>query len=450
MRIAVTGGSGELGTHVLRRLGADEGVTEVVCIDVRPPLSCSRKVRFERADVRDRAALDRAITGCEALMHFAFIVTRKLPRDVFWGINVEGSKNAFEAAAGAGIRTIVYASSVAQYGVTPGHPVPIVEDTPPRPQPELPYAATKQEVERWLDGFERAHPGIAVARLRPALLVGEGMEHGLGRVWRRRALIAPRGAPLPIVWDEDVADAAILALKKRARGGFNLVADDQRPPAELARACGMRVLEPPRAAGVALARLSPWLERLHLLEAFDEQWLAAGESTFVVSSEKARRELGWAPVCPTAIDVMKRFVEVVPSRLDRRIVVFLRALEVAVRRMPVPGDAARTRDHVWLRLTGDGGGDAGLLWELGKLTVTWRPPRPPTCIVTMPARLFLDAIAEHATFAALLADGRAHVEGDPAASKALGAVIDALRSQMGRAGGVRGAAARALVRWAAA
>ncbi|HEY3820557.1 MAG TPA: NAD-dependent epimerase/dehydratase family protein [Polyangiaceae bacterium] len=449
MRIAVTGGSGELGTHVLRRLAADDSAAELVCVDIRPPLVCSPKLRFFHADVRDRAALERAFAGCDAVLHFAFIVTRKLPRAIFWGINVEGSKNAFEAAAAAGVKRVVYTSSVAQYGVVPGHPIPIVEETPRRSQPELPYAATKQEVEGWLDAFEAEHRDMTIARIRPALLVGEGMEHGLGRLWKRRALLAPRGAPIPIVWDEDVADAVLLALKRGARGSFNTVADDQRPAAELARACGMRAIEPPRVMGVALARLSPWLEKLDLLEAFDEQWLAAGESTFVVSSEKARRELGWAPTCPTAIDVMRRFVEVVPARLDRRISAFLRAVALAARltrRMPVPDEAVHLGSRLWWRLTGEGGGDVGILWDAGKLTVTRKPPRPPTAIATMAAKDLLGVLAGRTRLATHLASGQLRVEGDPAAAEALVWMIDELPGQVG----VRGFPARALARWIAA
>jgi len=117
-------GSGELGTHVLRRLAADDTATELRCVDIRPPLVLSPKLRFVHADVRDRAALERAFDGCDAVLHFAFIVTRKLPRDIFWGINVDGSKNAFEAAAAAGVKSVVYTSSVAQYGVVSGHPFP--------------------------------------------------------------------------------------------------------------------------------------------------------------------------------------------------------------------------------------------------------------------------------------------------------------------------------------
>ena len=449
MRIAVTGGSGELGTHVLRRLAVDDAVTELRCVDLRPPLVCSPKVRYVEADVRDCAALAQAFDGCDAVLHFAFIVTRKLPRDVFWGINVDGSKNAFEAAAAVDVKRVVYTSSVAQYGVVPGQPVPIVEDTPRRPQPELPYAATKQEVEAWLDGFEAEHPGMTIARLRPALLVGEGMEHGLGRLWKRRTLLAPRGAPIPIVWDEDVADAVLLALRKGARGAFNVVAADQRPPAELARACGMRAIEPPRSMGVALARLSPWLEKLDLLEAFDEQWLAAGESTFVVSSEKARRELGWAPTCPTALDVMRRFVDVVPARLDRGIAAFLRAIALAARVSPrvlPPGDAARRRSRLWWRLTGAGGGDVGILWDAGKLTITRRPPRPPTAIATMPAAALLDVLGGRTHLATLLFTDQVPVEGDREAANAL-ALADSTTSRGTPARGVsrRGPCARRFV-----
>jgi hypothetical protein len=241
----------------------------------------------------------------------------------------------------------------------------------------------------------------------------------------------------------------LLALKKGSRGAFNVVADDQRPPAELARACGMRAIEPPRSMGIALARLSPWLEKLDLLEAFDEQWLAAGESTFVVSSEKARRELGWAPTCPTAIEVMKRFVEVVPARLDRRITAFLQAVALAARLGPgqhVPEEAMRAGSHLWWRLTGEGGGDVGILWDAGKLTVTRKPPRPPTAIATMPAKLLVEVLARRTRLATHLLTGRLHIEGEPAAGKALVWLIDDFPKQAG----VRGLAARALSRWMAA
>ena len=101
-------------------------------------------------------------------------------------VRVGGSKNAFNAAAAAGVKTVVYSSSVAAYGVLPGHPRPITEQTPRRLQDSFPYAAAKYRVEEFLDGFEKEHPDVAVARLRPSILIGPGMNHPLGAALRDR------------------------------------------------------------------------------------------------------------------------------------------------------------------------------------------------------------------------------------------------------------------------
>ena len=67
------------------------------------------------ADVRDGDLVADLLRGSDALVHLAFIVTPHLPREVFEAINIEGSKNVFRAAAAAGVRRIVYCSSLAAY-----------------------------------------------------------------------------------------------------------------------------------------------------------------------------------------------------------------------------------------------------------------------------------------------------------------------------------------------
>ena len=90
------------------------------------------------------------------------------------------------------------------------------------------------------------------------------MDHPLGAALRLRRIPDTAGVPLPLVWDEDVADAVLLALKKRARGAFNTVADEAVPGRELAARTGLKVLEVPAVALRAWARVTPYLERVRL------------------------------------------------------------------------------------------------------------------------------------------------------------------------------------------
>ncbi|MFL5362857.1 MAG: NAD-dependent epimerase/dehydratase family protein [Myxococcales bacterium] len=225
MRVAVTGGAGQLGTLVLRRLCADRTVNEVRSLDLRPPLAASPKLKTILADVRD-PDFARYLEACDVLVHLAFLVAKRGRREIQDDVNVEGSKNVVRAALHAGVRRIVYASSIAAYGVVAGHPEPIVESTPRIRQPSFWYACAKYDVESFLDEVEAAHPEVAVVRFRPAILLGRRMEHALGAAFRRGVLPDSGVVPLPLVWDEDVADAFVLGVKSEARGAFNLAADD--------------------------------------------------------------------------------------------------------------------------------------------------------------------------------------------------------------------------------
>jgi UDP-glucose 4-epimerase len=76
VRVAVTGGSGQLGTLVLRRLADERAVREIVALDLQPPLIVSGKLRDVRADVRD-PAIGEHLRGCDALIHLAFLVAKR-------------------------------------------------------------------------------------------------------------------------------------------------------------------------------------------------------------------------------------------------------------------------------------------------------------------------------------------------------------------------------------
>jgi nucleoside-diphosphate-sugar epimerase len=153
LTVAVTGPTGTFGFGLLPLLQADARVARVVGI-ARRPFDAARhgwtKLDYRRGDVRDPAALRDAFSGADVVVHLAFLVMGAAsPREIA-AINVDGTLNAFRAAAAAGARRFVYASSVAAYGFHPDNPVGMTEEWPVRPAARLFYAREKAELEQRL------------------------------------------------------------------------------------------------------------------------------------------------------------------------------------------------------------------------------------------------------------------------------------------------------------
>ena len=435
MRVAITGGSGQLGTLVLRRLADDRAVKEIVAIDLRPPLIVSGKIRYVCADVRGPLPLE----GCDALIHLAFLVAKRGSRELQDDVNVRGSANVFEQAVKAGIPRILYASSVAAYGVVPGLPVPVVEETPLTRQPGFWYACAKYDVEAILDQLP---PNVSVTRFRPAILIGRRMDHQLGAAMRHGYL--PEGGSMPVVWDEDVADAFLLALHKSSSGAFNVAADEPLPARELAKAAGLKPLNLPRGALRAVEKL---VTGLRLLPPADPGWLGKADFPLVYSSEKARRELGWKPRFPTSREVLQHWAETVPRKLDRRIAWFARAVDRASRAEQRP-ELTGYQTTVHLDINGPGGGDFTIRASDGIVRFLPGAPRPAQAAVTMKAATLLDLLAGRADFAAANLAGRVRVDGQGLAGMLVAGMIEGFRAA-GRKPGLRGMSARSLARWMA-
>jgi UDP-glucose 4-epimerase len=124
-KVLVTGGAGLVGSHIVDRLVA-AGAGEIRVLDNlvrgrRENLAAAlarRPVTFLEGDVRDRAAVGRALDGCDFVFHQAAIritLCAERPRECV-DVLVGGTLNVFEAAAAAKVRKVVYASSASVYG----------------------------------------------------------------------------------------------------------------------------------------------------------------------------------------------------------------------------------------------------------------------------------------------------------------------------------------------
>lgn len=110
MITALTGGTGFIGRHLVRRLLSDgENLRLLVRSPKRPDWLQESSAETVRVDLLDPSALKRALTGCHRLYHLAAYARNWAPDDrAFYRINVEGFRNILEAALAAGLQRVVY------------------------------------------------------------------------------------------------------------------------------------------------------------------------------------------------------------------------------------------------------------------------------------------------------------------------------------------------------
>lgn len=295
MKVAVTGSAGYLGQLVLRALDADPSVESLLGLDVRPSGFSSAKLTHRFADVRT-ADFARHFTGCDAVVHLAFIVQPPpgMSMETIDDINVEGSRRVFEGAAAAGVKRILHCSSVAVYGAHPDNPVGLTEDFPLRPNPDWYYARTKGTVERTLDLHQRAHPEQIILRFRPCIFLGPTTDNTMGKMFAAPLMFLVRPRDLvDVCWDEDVAEAFRLGLHHDRSDTFNLSGADPRTLREYSNLLKKRVVEVPDGFFRLLARGG---HALGLISEADLHWTRAMVGgAIIVSAARAREQLGWRP-----------------------------------------------------------------------------------------------------------------------------------------------------------
>src|SRR4051812_30848740 len=304
MRVVITGATGNVGTSLVRTLGADDRVDEVVGIARRLPELGFPKTTWIQADVEaDAGRLVELFAGADAVVHLAWLIQPSRDRRELRRVNVDGSRAVFRAAAQAGGGALVHASSIGAYSPGPKDR-PVDERWPTGGVPSSFYSVDKSEAERLLDEVEREHPSLRVARLRPALIfkgeaaseirryfAGPLLPSALVRPGLLRVIPAMPRLVVQGVHADDIAEAyRLVVTDERARGAYNVAADPVIDPDTLAREFGaVKVPVAPRVVR-ALADLT-WRARL---QPTPPGWLDMGLAVPVMDTSRIR-ELGWEP-----------------------------------------------------------------------------------------------------------------------------------------------------------
>lgn len=182
MRILVTGGTGFTGTHLTRRL-LKQG-HDVVVLDKNRGLFYDELQNMGAeiclGSVDDRDLVDKVTQGCDVVHHLAAAFRQvNLSKQVYWDVNVEGTRYLLEAALKYGVKKFIYCSTCGVHGNVAK--IPAGEDSPIAPADYYQY--TNWEGERIIPEF--VEQGLPVVTLRPAAIYGPGDPERFSIIFKR-------------------------------------------------------------------------------------------------------------------------------------------------------------------------------------------------------------------------------------------------------------------------
>ena len=230
MKVLITGATGLLGSHLIKRLQErGEDIRALVLPVENASKLTAQGVEVVRGDITDASTLGPAVRDIELVFHLAGMMGVHRPMSDYRLVNVTGSENLYRAAQRAGVRRFVHTSSHTVYGL--GYGRFMTESDPLRPNLD-PYPQTKAEGDRLIRRL-MLDSAMETVILRPGTFFGPYDHLHFGRMAQKtkdgKALLVGRGNnALPFCYVTDVVDGFMLgAYHKNAPGNVYNITNDQ-------------------------------------------------------------------------------------------------------------------------------------------------------------------------------------------------------------------------------
>jgi len=312
-KVLVTGANGHLGLHIVEALITRGYSVRASVRDVNNPSKTKelkrRGAEVVYADLLDRASLDKALQGCDGLFQVAAgfkVHTKDMMKDV-WRPAIEGTENILRAAHKAGIKKVIYTSSVAAVGVT-GDGVAKDENVWNDNAQEL-YAHSKNESEKLAWKLARTLSLNLVAVL-PGTIIGPGFSEYTPSTYFFQKIAHNKLPMLPdlsfsFVDVRDVAAAHVAAYEQPSASGRYIVTRETVPTLKvytIAHTAYERIKVPARRIPNFMLPLLPFIDWLEsrftgsmrtLTRGVVREYMSGKQQLFDTS--RAARELAWAP-----------------------------------------------------------------------------------------------------------------------------------------------------------
>jgi dihydroflavonol-4-reductase len=307
MRIAITGGTGFIGSRLALRCLADGHAVRVFGQENTPAEAENRRLveahgaEIVVGSVTDRSALGALCEGVDVVVHLAATQHEmNVPDQRFWDVNVEGTRNALEAAVESGVKRFVHGSTIGVYAANRG----TIDESSPC-EPDNIYGRTKLAGEELVLGYGARLP-VVVVRIPEVYGPGDRRLVKLFRAVDRGVffMIGSGRNVHHVIFVDDLVDGFLRAAEEPGAVGEVMLLAGKEPVttnemvAGIARALDRR---PPRLRVplfpflVLAVLMEKALRPLGIRPPLHRRRLDFFRKTFTLSGAKAKRAMGFSP-----------------------------------------------------------------------------------------------------------------------------------------------------------
>jgi dihydroflavonol-4-reductase len=307
MKAFVTGGTGFLGSHLVRKL-LDRGdqVNMIVRSGKDAEIWEAAGAKAYLGDTLLKESMRNAMQGCDVVFHAAgWYKLGAAGAEKAEDINVRGTRNVLGLAYELGIPKIIYASSLVVFGDTHGQLVDENYVMPPAPF-LTEYDRTKWEA-HYSVALPLIHKGAPVTIVMPGAIYGPGDHSLVGEMMKRfyfgqLPVVPGPEATVTYAHVDDIAEGHILAAEKGEPGETYIIAGPVVPFGQMVKIWADITGKPAPSIEIPAAYFKPFAPLVGLVESivplpeiYSQEAIAIMDASYTGRADKAKQELGWQP-----------------------------------------------------------------------------------------------------------------------------------------------------------